>query len=162
MDMNATFHIITDELKAEITDADVEETRKDDQNLASCMFYAKRYVPSRLSELDRLNWLQEDSLTIQCDLELMKPSRKNPGKLETAALHPLLKNLYEDGEFNDIKIVCGEISLRCHKAVLAAMSPVFKSMFSLNMAEKQLMKVEIVDLSPVIIVHMIKFIYTGR
>ena len=49
----------------------------------------------------------------------------------------ILKSLHEDEQFKDFKFIVGEKRIRVHKALLGVNSPVFKAMFTLDMAEKK-------------------------
>ena len=77
-------------------------------------------------------------------------------------LHCGLKTLFDNELFVDTTIKCGEREFKVHKAVLAAQSPVFKSMFEADMRETQLGLIEIPDTEPEVISDMLSFLYTGR
>src|SRR5699024_6423095 len=49
-----------------------------------------------------------------------------------------------------------------HKAIFAAQSPVFDRMFTIDLEEKKLNRVEIIDIKPEVFKEFIKFIYTGK
>ncbi|XP_062193593.1 BTB/POZ domain-containing protein At1g55760-like [Phragmites australis] len=55
--------------------------------------------------------------------------------------------MLQEGILTDIAINTADGSIRVHSAVLAARSPVFRSMFSHNLKEKQLSAVDISDMS---------------
>ena len=64
----------------------------------------------------------------------------------------LLQNLHgfqEGDKYTDVTLTAGDLSIRCHKVVLAAASQYFDSTFSLGMIEAQTnhVKLEAVDAS---------------
>ena len=61
----------------------------------------------------------------------------------------------------DMVIKCGSETIPCHKAVLAARSPVFSAMFQHNMTESRTHEVDIPDLAPVTVNLMLEYIYGG-
>lgn len=65
---------------------------------------------------------------------------------ETTALAPLGRML-ADGIHTDITVNAAEGSIGAHRAVLATRSPVFRSMFSHDLKEKELSTVNISDMS---------------
>ena len=71
-----------------------------------------------------------------------------------------MRNLLDDGILTDVTLVAGERELKVHRAVLAARSPVFRSMFEANMMESRSGRVELTDISPEALGALISFIYT--
>ncbi|CAL9748123.1 unnamed protein product [Musa acuminata subsp. burmannicoides] len=90
------------------------------------------------------------------DLKTVPPSGGEPSSIwdssevkqhsETTALAPLGRML-ADGIHTDITVNAAEGSIGAHRAVLATRSPVFRSMFSHDLKEKELSTVNISDMS---------------
>lgn len=74
----------------------------------------------------------------------------------------LLKKVLGDPKFSDVTLVSETKEFKCHKVILAAMSPVFDRMFEADMKEADTGVVDIPDISPKIIDMLLTFIYTGE
>ncbi|GBN70381.1 TD and POZ domain-containing protein 1 [Araneus ventricosus] len=70
-----------------------------------------------------------------------------------------LNSLFREGILCDTKLRTGTETFPTHKAVLSARSPVFKSMFTTDMAEKASNYVDIDDLDADTVRRMLKFMY---
>lgn len=68
-----------------------------------------------------------------------------------------LSSLLENKKFSDITIVLGETKIQAHKAILAARSPVFESLFMENSTT-----IEINDVQPEIFRTLLQYIYTDE
>ena len=68
----------------------------------------------------------------------------------------------EGDESSDVDIICGEKTLRVHKAFLKAKSPVFEAGLRSGMKEETEGVIRITDISPDTITAMIHYIYTGE
>lgn len=73
-----------------------------------------------------------------------------------------LANLFESGNFSDVKVNCSGTVFQCHKNILAARSPVFAAMFQHDMKESSENEVEIDGIEPEVLKEMLTFIYSGR
>jgi len=73
----------------------------------------------------------------------------------------LLANMHEQMLFADCTVVCSDQILRCHRAVLAGISPVFQSMLTTEMLEGQEQRIQIQDVEPAVLQALIAFAYTG-
>lgn len=80
--------------------------------------------------------------------------------ISTGLLDTLNSKMYKDESFKDIKFIVGDQVIMAHKAVLAAQSPVFKSMLTLDTKEKRDNAVEIDDVDFEVFNAFVKFIYT--
>ena len=78
------------------------------------------------------------------------------------SLYSGLRTLFDNELFVDMTMKCGEREFKVHKAVLAAQSPVFKSMFEADMRETQSGLIDIPDTDPEVISDMLRYLYTGR
>ncbi|KAK1299951.1 BTB/POZ domain-containing protein [Acorus calamus] len=90
------------------------------------------------------------------DLKISSPDGSEPSSIwsgsyiNKCSITTALKSLHRmlsDGIHTDITIEASEGSIGAHRAVLAARSPVFRSMFSHDLKEKQLSTVNISDMS---------------
>ena len=109
--------------------------------------------------------LPDDNLTIICDLTVRAPEKTVSGKCFKASGDHLIQDLtiaFFNREFSDVQLVCEGQVFNCHKFMLSARSPVFKSMFQLNMTEKKTNKVDIKGLLPDVLGEMLSFMYCGK
>ena len=70
--------------------------------------------------------------------------------------------MFFQNQLTDFKVECGGKSFDCHKAILAARSPVFLAMFQANMKENETNTVIIDEVQAEVISEMLSFIYTGN
>jgi len=82
--------------------------------------------------------------------------------LETKVINDF-SHLLDSSLLSDCVLCVGDhkFSFACHQAILAAVSPVFAAMFTLDMQEKETKEVRIIDFEPEVIKHMLSFIYGG-
>ncbi|GBM04118.1 Speckle-type POZ protein B [Araneus ventricosus] len=94
--------------------------------------------------------------------EIDSPSKKFLYCIENipSSLKNDYQNLYQEGTLSDFTIRVGDESLRVHKAVLCARSPVFKAMLTSNMKENAENVVDISDLEEDTVRRMLTFMYT--
>ncbi|CAL1284048.1 unnamed protein product [Larinioides sclopetarius] len=78
------------------------------------------------------------------------------------ALNNELKSLLVDGMHSDIKLRAKSKSYPAHKCILSARSPVFKAMFSINMREKTVDSVDIMDLNDDTVFRLLQYIYSAE
>lgn len=77
------------------------------------------------------------------------------------AFHTLFE-FYQDQILCDVEIVCDNQTFLCHKVVLAATIPYFRSMFTLGMLEADKRRIEIQDINPSSLKTIIEFAYTAK
>jgi len=106
--------------------------------------------------------VDDDDLTITADIQVLKTD------IDTTKNHNagMVKDLFhafenKDSMLFDVTVKCGDVSFECNKFMLAARSPVFKSMFQSNMIESQTNTVNIEDLLPEVVDGMLQYIHTG-
>jgi len=73
-----------------------------------------------------------------------------------------LKSMFMSAKHTDCEVVCGAKSFPCHKIILSARSSVFDAIFTHDMEEKKLNKVEIKDLDVEVVHDMLQFMYCGE
>jgi len=102
-------------------------------------------------------------LTINCEVEIFLTRRELRRRdLETKVINDF-SHLLDSSILSDCVLCVGEhkFPFACHKAILAAKSPVFAAMFTVDMQERETHEVRIVDFEPEVIKHMLSFIYGG-
>lgn len=72
------------------------------------------------------------------------------------------RKMLEGHQFSDVRIICQEEIIPCHRNILAARSEIFEAMFEHNMTENKTREVEIKDFDFETVKSMILFIYTGE
>ncbi|XP_055952006.1 speckle-type POZ protein-like [Argiope bruennichi] len=78
-----------------------------------------------------------------------------------SALQAFFIGNFEDGMFSDVCLRAGSESFPAHKLILSAFSPVFRSMFTTDMAEKKNGFVDISDVDPETLRLLLSHIYTN-
>ena len=119
--------------------------------------------------------LPQDNLTIVCEISLngsetrrniwglkKLPETQETGSAKNKNLKPNFEFDFNDKEFSDIKIVCGDKVFDCHRNILSSRSPVFRAMFRNQMAERQTGRVDIKELKQNVCQAMLEYIYTGK
>jgi len=134
-------------------------------------FISTDFLKSRSSQ-----WLPEDNLTIVCDVSIIGAERTISGSKypeenakNTKPKHKCQKQLstdlesaFQNKDFADVKVACGDRVFECHQFMLSARSPVFRAMFQSRMTEAQTKRVDIQDLHPDVVNDMLLYIYTGN
>ena len=107
------------------------------------------------SKLSITEYAEEDvETTLNTENELLERDISSRIQADYSAL-------LKSGAHTDMVIKCGTESIPCHKAVLAARSPVFSAMFQHNMTEARTHEVDIPDLAPLTVHLMLEYIYGG-
>ena len=73
-----------------------------------------------------------------------------------------LYSLFEESAYTDVTIKCGGEEFKAHKAVLASQSPVFKTMFEVDMKEKDSNIIEISDIDATVMSDLMAYFYKGK
>ena len=87
--------------------------------------------------------------------------RKGKG-LDLNSLNKINSKIFEDRAYTDFNIQCNGKSFPCHKAFLAASSPVFKTMIESKMKEAQDSTLVLGNNKEVVIENFLRFIYTSK
>ena len=74
----------------------------------------------------------------------------------------LNSKLLESGSYSDFNIIVQQQNFQVHRNILAAASPVFDKMFSVDMIESKSGRCEIKHIKPQIFQHLMDFIYVGK
>lgn len=113
--------------------------------------------------------LPSGAITLFCEVEVnpelvytVQTQRKVITNSQSASIG-VLERMLDDNLFSDLKLVStvDNKEHNCHKAVLAACSPVFKAMFENETQERKLNKVVIDDLEGSTIKSMLEYVYKG-
>jgi len=72
-------------------------------------------------------------------------------------------DLYNNKDFSDVVVKCGNIKFECHQLFLTTRSPVFKAMLTSGKKEKnRTNEIQVDDVKPEVMAELIEFIYTGK
>lgn len=120
--------------------------------------------------LDELNGLlPDDKLTLFSEVSVVADSVNISGqtsinrfKIPDCHLSDDMSELFENSNFSDVTLTCGNKEFRMHKAILSARSAVFSAMFDSQMLEGISNKVNIEDVDPETMSEVLRFIYTGK
>jgi len=134
----------------------------------------RKFVSTEFLKSRATQWLPNDSLTIVCDVSIigqeiqLSGSKYPEDNKQSKPKHRLQKQLandlevaFENEDFSDVKVICGDKTFPCHQFMLSARSPVFKAMFQNDMKERETRRVDITDLPPEVVHDMLVFIYSG-
>ncbi|XP_050419429.1 kelch-like protein 40 [Patella vulgata] len=73
-----------------------------------------------------------------------------------------LKDLYESQELIDVILVADDRHVPCHRNILAACSPYFRAMFTMEVCESDKRTIQLHEISPVTLTTIVDYIYTGQ
>merc|ERR1712008_178886 len=73
----------------------------------------------------------------------------------------MMNIMWKDSDFSDCQITCSGRVFACHRAVLAAASPVLRAALQSGLKESVDAKIEIKDAEPVAVEAFLKYIYNG-
>eukprot|EP00092_Neocalanus_flemingeri_P040433 GFUD01044034.1.p1 GENE.GFUD01044034.1~~GFUD01044034.1.p1 ORF type:complete len:328 (+),score=70.64 GFUD01044034.1:51-1034(+) len=123
--------------------------------------------PKFLSHEKCLEVLSDGKLIVEVEMKVLeKEGTLIHGKGKHCNAIPdtisVLLKMYEDKDFTDFSVVCNGKPFLCHKAILAARSPVFKAMMESNMKEANDAIVELKNCTEVVAKSFVKFFYTGQ
>lgn len=116
---------------------------------------------------DVAQYVFDDTLVIQVSATILcytDPSEVLEEGMYTIPLDNIrneLFHLFQEEFLADATIKCGDKEFKVHKMLLAAQSPVFKTMFVTDMSEKRSNVIEISDIEPVVMKDLLAYIYTG-
>ncbi|KAL5965773.1 Kelch-like protein 38 [Taenia solium] len=88
--------------------------------------------------------------------------RENCIYKQVASLLHGLQECRQKGLYTDVILCASEEEFPCHKVVLAASSRYFNAMFLTPFSEQQTSRVNLKQVSPWVLRHLIDFAYTGR
>jgi len=72
-------------------------------------------------------------------------------------------DIYNNKDFSDVVVKCGNTKFECHQLFLTTRSPVFKAMLTSDKKEKnRTNEIQVVDVKPEVMAELIEFIYTGK
>ncbi|KAL6659269.1 hypothetical protein ACP70R_003309 [Stipagrostis hirtigluma subsp. patula] len=121
---------------------------------------------SSMLELESAGYVVDDCLTIECTVTVIRDSEvsNTTGDLEIEVPPPDLADdffkLLSEEEGANVTFSVGGESIRAHKIVLAARSPVFKAQLYGPMKEKRARRVTVEDMQPDVFRALLHFIYT--
>ena len=162
-----TIKFVTVEYTALLLDQSGKELK------TSCLLrdFSPEYWYPVLSFVDQRNELKNlvkvEEITVHLDMnvfgESLDLSNESKGpEMTDDRLSVDLLDLFESSEFADVTIKCGDKEFKCVKAILAARSKVFLSMFKHDTKEAKLNCVDVEDVSPDVMGFILRYIYSGR
>ncbi|KAF8787710.1 Speckle-type POZ protein like [Argiope bruennichi] len=142
-------------------------------NLKTLLENKRLYFPDDVLHLDcEYTYSNGDILFEHCGSRIIFQNKKNDGtecssenninqkeSLNAAELVKDLKSICNNAIFSDSELRTSTQTFPTHMAILSARSPVFKSMFSHDMKEKNRRHVDITDLDDETIHQMLLYIY---
>eukprot|EP00092_Neocalanus_flemingeri_P040436 GFUD01044037.1.p1 GENE.GFUD01044037.1~~GFUD01044037.1.p1 ORF type:complete len:336 (+),score=103.52 GFUD01044037.1:120-1127(+) len=112
--------------------------------------------------------LQNGNLELKVDIEVLGEEEDTLfcGKGKNFGLNPdtnVSMKLFEEKILTDYNVVCNNgMSFPCHKAFLAARSPVFRAMIESEMKEAKEATIHLVKFSAIVVENLVKYVYTGQ
>ncbi|WAR18202.1 KBTB8-like protein [Mya arenaria] len=105
---------------------------------------------------------EEDSVLDLSKLGIIKSYVNYRNDTHESSLLKEMKKLYDDDLLKDITLCVGNLEFSCHKNVLAAVSPYFRLMFTLDLAEKKQDRIEIFEVDSRSMKDILEYAYTGK
>jgi len=105
-------------------------------------------------------WMREKDVLVFEVITRMKPTEV--GELSHKQITNDLDDIYNNKDFSDVILICGNSKFQCHKVFLATRSPVFKAMLTVDMKEKNSGEVHIKDVAADVMEELLQFIYKGK
>ena len=113
--------------------------------------------------------IEVDIVLVRNTLELIREVEIHPSTVFSDLSALFVSNKYESKrKFCDVTlstVSCVEddtVDFYAHKAVLATRSPVFETMFSLDMQESATNTIKLTDIEPAVLKELLTYIYTGE
>lgn len=129
----------------------------------------KKFVKRDLLMDETGGLLPDDKLTIYCEVNVVTDNKEYTGQVTslqsqvpTCRLPEDLEELFNSQDLSDVTICANGKEFKAHKAILAARSPMFRGMFSHDMKETKLNRVDVPDVDADVLQEMLRFIYTGK
>lgn len=127
-----------------------------------------KFISRASLKLDAGSLLPADTLTLKCELNALESSTLVPEPRNGAAAIPECR-LSEDLGWlldsscnSDVTLRVDGGSFGAHRSILAARSPVFRTMFEHPMQERALGEVVVTDVEYDVFADLLRFVYTGR
>ncbi|KFM75636.1 Protein roadkill, partial [Stegodyphus mimosarum] len=125
---------------------------------------------------EKRNLLPNDTLTLQCDISVSDGTvalsdleeiflTQTSAELSDNHFKKLSEDLeafYKSEKLTDVSVRVKDKEFPVHKVILITRSPVFRGMFSHEMAEEKTNVIEISDIDPDVIEIMLHYIYSGQ
>lgn len=143
--------------------------RKLDADSCTCIV-----VSSTMTAMEMLQYKTEpeDTLTFICRFVITAEENTAEVELISATDYSMhippcqmqqdFETILENHLLADVTLIVEGKQLKAHKSILAARSPVFAAMFTVDMAEKRQDHVTIADMEYEVAQQMLRFIYTGK
>lgn len=103
-----------------------------------------------------------DTLEIVCRVRELLSTTPTAFPIPPCQLNHDLEAILNDQQYTDVTLIVEGQTIKAHKAVLSARSPVFAAMFSSEMLEQRQNQVIIPDMEFKVAQHLLQFIYAGK
>lgn len=126
-----------------------------------------RFILKKYLLEDSFDYLSHNKTVIFCELNVTTGIEYTSGKLTQpqSQFNDLGRDfsyLFENRNFTDVILSADGKKFYVLKAILAARSPIFKSMFEQDMEEAKITRIEIADVDHEVVREMLRYIYTGK
>jgi hypothetical protein len=124
-------------------------------------------TPANGSPGDKFNGFQGvlvvDGLRFKPNTQHLRVFIQAPSSiLERGYCQQALSGMWKAKEFTDCSVVCQGGIVKCHRAVLAQASPVFKQMLCGEMVEARTQRIPLDNVDMEVVLALLKFAYTGQ
>ncbi|KAJ3680771.1 hypothetical protein LUZ60_015260 [Juncus effusus] len=128
------------------------------------MWGYKRFY--RRTSLETSDYLKDDSLILNCTVGVVRNRVETPRQfcisVPPSDIGRGMLEMLTAGVGCDVSFEVGDETVRAHKRILAARSPVFKAQFFGPIGNPNLERVKVEDIEPIIFKALIRFIYTDE
>lgn len=151
-------------IKFELKDA--SEIQQDDFQFKNEFLVITFDPGNKLSNFDvKANERNGNDYEFECDVEIsLKTIGSEYQVIRNVGNTPIfeaMSEILESGKFSDFKIIAKGKEFKVHRNILSLASPVFATMFEIDLDEKKL-NCATVDCDPEIFQHLLEFIYSGK
>ncbi|KAH3851436.1 kelch-like protein 12 isoform X2 [Dreissena polymorpha] len=105
---------------------------------------------------------EEDAAMDLYKLGIIKSYMNFRNDAHESSLLKEMKRLFDEDLLKDVTLCVGKLEFTCHKNVLASLSPYFRLMFTLDLAEKKQDRIEIFDVDATAMKDILEYAYTGK
>lgn len=128
------------------------------------MWGYKRFF--RRTALEASDYIKDDCLAMRCTVGVVRTRMEAPRQFSVAVppsdMGKCLGKLLDSGLGSDVVFEIGEESLKAHKLILAARSPVFRAQFFGLVGDPKAARVAVEDMDPGVFKAMLQYVYTDE
>ena len=120
----------------------------------------------RRTALEASDYIKDDCLAMRCTVGVVRTRMEAPRQFSVAVppsdMGKCLGKLLDSGLGSDVVFEIGEESLKAHKLILAARSPVFRAQFFGLVGDPKAARVAVEDMDPGVFKAMLQYVYTDE